>query len=159
VLLLPPIDNGCVGLPYLHNAGAYDPNGDSLAYKLVSCKGAGGLDILGYKLPSEVDSQNPGSFTINPLTGDILWENPTIQGEYNFAFIIEEYRYGVRIGYVTRDMQVNITSCNNTPPVIEVTADTCVIAGDTPEPFCSGPVMKTTTGLPFQRRVDHCFFQ
>jgi len=131
VLLLPPIDNGCVGLPYLHNAGAYDPNGDSLAYKLVSCKGAGGLDILGYKLPSEVDSQNPGSFTINPLTGDILWENPTIQGEYNFAFIIEEYRYGVRIGYVTRDMQVNITSCNNTPPVIEVTSDTCVIAGDT----------------------------
>ncbi|KAF0197588.1 MAG: hypothetical protein FD166_1891 [Bacteroidetes bacterium] len=131
VLLLPPIDNGCVGVPYLHNAGAYDPNGDSLAYKLVNCKGAGGLDILGYKLPSEVDSQNPGSFTINPLTGDILWENPTIQGEYNFAFIIEEYRYGVRIGYVTRDMQVNITSCNNTPPVIEVASDTCVIAGDT----------------------------
>ncbi|MFH1118436.1 MAG: gliding motility-associated C-terminal domain-containing protein [Bacteroidota bacterium] len=130
VLLLPPIDNGCVGLPFWHNAGAYDPDGDSLAYKLVNCKGAGGLDIIGYKLPSEVDSQNPGSFAINPLTGDILWENPTLQGEYNFAFIIEEFRNGVRIGYVTRDMQVNITTCDNTPPVITV-ADTCIIAGDT----------------------------
>ncbi|MBK6966599.1 MAG: gliding motility-associated C-terminal domain-containing protein [Bacteroidales bacterium] len=131
VLLLPPIDNGCVGIPYLHNPGAFDPNGDSLAYKLVSCKGAGGLDILGYKLPSEVDAQNPGSFTINEITGDIIWDSPTRQGEYNFAFIIEEYRSGVRIGYVTRDMQVNITSCNNNPPVITVVTDTCVIAGST----------------------------
>lgn len=130
VLLLPPIDNGCVGIPYLHNAGAYDPNGDSLAYQLVNCKGAGGLDILGYKLPSQVDTQNPGSFTINPLTGDILWDSPTRQGEYNFAFIIEEYRNGIRIGYVTRDMQVNIIACNNNPPVLTV-YDTCVIAGDT----------------------------
>ena len=131
VLLLPPIDNGCVGVPYLHNAGAYDPNGDSLAYKLVNCKGVGGLDILGFKLPNEVDTQNPGTFTINSVTGDILWESPTMQGEYNFAFIIEEYRNGIRIGYVTRDMQVNITSCNNHPPVLKTTMDTCVIAGDT----------------------------
>lgn len=131
VLLLPPIDNGCVGRSYLHNPGAFDPNGDSLAFKLVSCKGAGGLDILGYKLPSEVDTENPGTFTINELTGDIVWDKPTIQGEYNFAFIIEEYRAGVRIGYVTRDMQVNIIACDNTPPQINVVLDTCVIAGDT----------------------------
>ncbi len=131
VLLLPPIDNGCVGLPYLHNAGAYDPDGDSLSYRLVICRGAGGLDIPGYKLPNEVDTQNPGSFTINPVTGDIIWDSPTRQGEYNYAFLIEEWRNGVRIGYVTRDMQVNITACSNNPPVLNVTTDTCVIAGDT----------------------------
>lgn len=131
VLLLPPIDNGCVGIPYLHNAGAYDPNGDSLAFRLVNCKGAAGLDILGYKLPNEVDNQTPGSFTINEQNGDIVWDSPARQGEYNFAFIIEEYRNGVRIGYVTRDMQVNITSCNNNPPVLSLVQDTCVIAGDT----------------------------
>lgn len=131
VLLLPPIDNGCVGLPYLHNAGAYDPNGDSLSYRLVNCKGAGGLDIPGYELPSEVDTENPGTFTINPLSGDIYWDKPTRQGEYNFAFIIEEWRNGIRVGYVTRDMQVNISACDNNPPVLEVISDTCVIAGDT----------------------------
>jgi len=137
VLLLPPIDNGCVGLPYLHNAGAYDPNGDSLSYRLVNCKGATGLDIPGYKLPSEVDTENPGTFTINPVSGDIVWDKPTRQGEYNFAFIIEEWRNGVRIGYVTRDMQVNISACDNTPPVLDVTTDTCVIAGDTLRLFVS----------------------
>ncbi len=129
-LLIPPIDNGCIGTPYLHNPGAFDPNGDSLSYRLVTPRGAGGLNILGYELPNLVDEQNPGQFTINPLTGDILWDHPTIQGEYNFALIIEEWRNGVRIGYVTRDMQVNIISCENDPPVIGLVTDTCVIAGD-----------------------------
>lgn len=129
-LLIPPIDNGCIGSPYLHNPGAFDPNGDSLSYRLVTPRGAGGLNILGYELPNIVDQQNPGEFTINPVTGDILWDHPTIQGEYNFALIIEEWRNGVRIGYVTRDMQVNITTCENDPPVLSLITDTCVIAGD-----------------------------
>ncbi|PKP50084.1 MAG: hypothetical protein CVT94_03095 [Bacteroidetes bacterium HGW-Bacteroidetes-11] len=131
ILLIPPVDNGCVGLPFLHNPGAYDPDGDSLSFRLVNCKGAGGRDIPGYKLPNEVDLQNPGTFTINEVTGDVLWESPARQGEYNFAFLIEEWRNGVLIGYVTRDMQVNIIACNNTPPELFVTTDTCVVAGDT----------------------------
>ncbi|MBW6489633.1 MAG: gliding motility-associated C-terminal domain-containing protein [Lentimicrobium sp.] len=131
VLLIPPIDNGCVGLPFLHNPGAFDPDGDSLSFRLVNCKGAGGRDIPGYKLPNEVDLTNPGTFEINELTGDVLWDSPVQQGEYNFAFVIEEWRNGIRIGYVTRDMQVNIIACNNTPPEIFVASDTCIIAGDT----------------------------
>lgn len=130
-LLIPPIDNGCIGVLYLHNPGAYDPNGDSLSYKLVTPRGAGGLNIIGYELPNLVDDENPGDFTINPVTGDILWDNPTIQGEYNFALIIEEWRNGIRIGYVTRDMQVNIIACDNNPPEISAVTDTCIIAGQT----------------------------
>lgn len=130
-LLLPPIDNGCVGVPYLHNAGAYDPDGDSLSYKLVVCRGANGNNIPGYKFPNEVEPSDPGTFTINSQTGDIVWDSPPRQGEYNFAFIIEEWRNGIRIGYVTRDMQVNILACNNHPPILSVTTDTCVVAGDT----------------------------
>ncbi len=128
-LLLPPIDNGCIGVPFVHNPGAYDPNGDSLSFRLVTPRGAGGLNILGYELPNLVDDSNPGDFSINAVTGDIIWESPTIQGEYNIAMIIEEWRSGVRIGYVTRDMQVNIIACGNKPPQISVTSDTCVIAG------------------------------
>ncbi len=132
-LLLPPIDNGCIGSPYIHNPGAYDPNGDSLSYKLVTPRGAGGLNIIGFELPSLVDEVNPGTFTLDPVTGDILWDSPTIQGEYNFSFIIEEWRNGVRIGYVTRDMQVNIVACDNQPPIFNAVTDTCVIAGNTLE--------------------------
>ena len=30
VLLIPPIDNGAVGIKYIHNPGAFDTDGDSL---------------------------------------------------------------------------------------------------------------------------------
>jgi len=128
-LLLPPIDRGCVGNPFLHNPGAYDPDGDSLSFKLVPCRGAGGNFIPGYKLPNEVDLTHPGTFTLNQVTGDIVWDSPTMQGEYNIAFLIEEWRNGIMIGYVTRDMQISIVSCANKPPVLQLPPDTCVEAG------------------------------
>ena len=128
-LLLPPIDKGCVGNPFLHNPGAYDPDGDSLSFKLVSCRGTGGRVIPGYKLPNLVDVSHTGKFSINSVTGEILWDSPTLQGEYNISFLIEEWRNGIKIGYVTRDMQINIVSCTNKPPVIQVPKDTCVEAG------------------------------
>ena len=124
-LLLPPIDKGCVGHPFLHNPGAYDPDGDSLAYELVACRGASGLEIPGYTLP-----QSSKSFTINEFTGDIIWDSPVMQGEYNIAFLIKEYRNGQQIGFVTRDMQIIISSCDNEAPTINLPADTCVMAGE-----------------------------
>jgi len=123
-LLMPPVDKGCVGVPYLHNPGAYDSDGDSLSYQLVSCRGAMGLPIPGYTLP-----EASNSFSINSATGDIYWDSPVIIGEYNIAFLIEEWRNGQRIGYVTRDMQINIEACDNHPPVIQSLNDTCVEAG------------------------------
>ncbi len=131
-LLLPPVDEGCVNLPYFHNPGAIDPDGDSLSYKLVPCKGLNGKNIPGYRYPNEVSS-TPSTFKIDPVTGDISWENPTINGEYNIAFLIEEWRNGVRIGYVTRDMQIRIIDCQNHAPKLADLADTCVIAGETLE--------------------------
>ncbi len=124
-LLNPPIDVGCVGQPFYHNPGAYDPDGDSLSFKLVACKGAGGKDIPGYTFPKA--SQY---FRIDSLTGEIEWVNPILQGEYNVAFLTEEWRRGVMIGYVRRDMQITIVSCSHKPPVIITGNDTCVTAGD-----------------------------
>ncbi|NOY51991.1 MAG: gliding motility-associated C-terminal domain-containing protein, partial [Chlorobi bacterium] len=77
-LLNPPIDMGCVGIMFIHNPAAYDPDGDSLSYKLVNCKGAGGYDIPGYTFPMASES-----FAIDGISGDIVWKNPVIQGEYN----------------------------------------------------------------------------
>ncbi|MBE0642173.1 MAG: gliding motility-associated C-terminal domain-containing protein, partial [Bacteroidales bacterium] len=124
-LSLPPIDNGCVGIPYIHNPGAYDIDGDSLSYRLVDCKGAGGLNIPGYTLPPASTS-----FSLDPITGDLYWDAPTMQGEFNVAILIEEWRNGVFIGSVTRDMQIIIAACNQQPPVIAPLKDTCVEAGD-----------------------------
>ncbi|MEI6576676.1 MAG: gliding motility-associated C-terminal domain-containing protein [Bacteroidota bacterium] len=131
-LLLPPIDMGCTNYPYIHNPGAWDPDGDSLSYRLVDCRGAGGLPIGGYVLPNKTSGNNIPPDTvcsINPLTGEFLWNYPKINGEYNIAILIEEWRKGIRIGYVTRDMQIIIMACTNHPPVIKAPPDTCVIAG------------------------------
>jgi gliding motility-associated-like protein len=130
VLLNPPLDYGCVNKIYLHNPGAYDVDGDSISYKLVICKGAGGQPVPGYIFPHLVDEGNTGLFSIDAYNGDLIWDSPTIQGEYNVAFIIEEWRFKQRIGYVTRDLQIQVVACSNNPPEITTITDTCVNAGD-----------------------------
>ena len=124
-LLNPPLDRGCVGKLYLHNPSAYDPDGDSLSYRLVTCKGLDGYDIEGYSLP-----QASQSFDIDPLTGELRWQNPVVQGEYNVAIMVEEWRHGVKIGSVVRDMQILISYCDNDLPQIYCDDQYCLVAGE-----------------------------
>ena len=151
-LLNPPIDKGCVGKLYLHNPSAYDPDGDSLSYRLLPCKGMGGMEIPGYVYP-----QASQSFEIDPVTGELHWENPILQGEYNVAFIVEEWRHGVKIGSVIRDMQILISACDNDLPQIHCEDAYCVVAGEQlsfvvsgsdPDPYNN--VTLTASGAPFE---------
>lgn len=128
-LLNPPIDDACVNRRYEHNPGAFDVDGDSLSYELVACKGMDGEDIPGYIFP-------PG-ISINAVTGDLVWEFPTQQGEYNFAIRIYEWRrpegsdeYAL-MGYLVRDMQVTVLPCQNEPPIVQTVDEICVEVGDT----------------------------
>ncbi|MFN4122610.1 MAG: gliding motility-associated C-terminal domain-containing protein [Flavobacteriales bacterium] len=127
-LLNPPIDNACAGQVFIHNAGAFDPDGDSLSYRLVDCRGEGGLPIPGFGIP-----QATNSFSINPITGDLVWDTPPLNGvgEYNVAFAIDEWRNGQLIGSVVRDMQINVIPCTNQqPPQFSELQNICVLAGD-----------------------------
>ena len=125
-LLIPPLDRGCVNKPFYHNPGAYDIDGDSLSYRLIDCRGMGGMPIPGFELP-----ETSNIFELDELSGDLIWDSPVMQGEYNIAMLIEEWRNGVKIGSVTRDMQIIIAACNNDPPVIQTIWDTCIEAGST----------------------------
>ncbi len=155
-LSLPPIDQGCVNQPFLHNPGAYDPDGDSLSFRLVTCRGANGENIPGFQLPNQVGANVGGSFTINSSTGEILWQNPEMQGEYNIAFLIEEWRNGLKIGFITRDMQITIVTCENNAPEIKPINDTCVEAGSTLQftivatDVDSNSIKLTAAGAPFE---------
>lgn len=122
-LLNSPLDEACVGQVFVHNPGAWDVDGDSLAYELISCSGTDGLPINGYSIPSSV--------TINETTGDLIWDAPSQIGEYNYAINIKEYRNGQLIGNVVRDMQVRVNDCDNSPPIITAPTELCVEAGDT----------------------------
>ena len=125
ILLNKPLDKGAVGQVFIHNPGAYDPDGDSLAYKLTTCLGYNGVPINNYSLP-----QASHSISINEYTGDFIWDSPMKIGEYNVAILIEEWRNGVFIGQTLRDMQIDIKETQNIPPKIEDLKDTCIVAGE-----------------------------
>ena len=154
-LLNPPVDKGCVGKLYLHNPSAYDPDGDSLSYRLVHCKGTDGMEIPGYTYP-----QASHSFDIDPVTGDLRWDAPVVQGEYNVAFMVEEWRHGVKIGSVVRDMQILISHCDNELPEILCDEQYCLVAGEQLDFVISASdpdgdnVTLTASGAPFEVAVS-----
>lgn len=132
VLTLDPIDFGGLHKLFVHNPGAHDPDGDSLSYKLVTCKQAVNKDVYGFKPLSNFASDYA---TIDPYTGEFVWKTPAKAGLYNLAILIEEWRYVpkkhkyIKIGSVTRDMQIQIVDTDNNPPIITQPADVCVLAG------------------------------
>lgn len=154
-LTIPPIDRACVGARFIHNPGAFDPDGDSLAYKLVTPQQARGENVNGY-LPlndpgiSVITEEGPGPtvFSIDPLTGDFVWDAPQRAGEYNAAFIVEEWRFiedpftgegrWEILGFVTRDMQILVEDCDNERPELMIPQDTCIEAGTLLEEFIRG---------------------
>ena len=157
-LLNAPVDKGCVGKLYLHNPSAYDPDGDSLSYQLVPCRGLYGEEIPGYEYP-----QASSSFEIDPVTGELRWENPILQGEYNVAFMVEEWRGGVKIGSVVRDMQILISACDNDLPQILCDDLYCVEGGQqltfTVAAFDPNGdnVMLTASGAPFETTLSPAY--
>lgn len=134
-LLNPPIDNGCINQVYVHNPGAVDPDGDSLSYSIVACKTMGGQTIPGFVQPNLVATAS-SSLEIDERTGTLRWTTPVLQGEYNIAIRIEEWRYNpfsgdmIYVGSILRDMQIDIKECDNVnPPVIQDQDKVCVQAG------------------------------
>jgi hypothetical protein len=147
-LLVPPIDKACVGAAWYHNPGAYDVDGDSLSFELSVPKMGKGVEVIDYRDPNtkefyvrggidyntadETHSHAP-TFSINPTTGTIIWDAPGMQGEYNIAFLIKEWRRignrWILLGYVERDMQIIVEDCNNQRPELQMPADICVDAG------------------------------
>jgi len=119
----------CLNRKWLYNPAVYDPDGDSLSFALIPCKGAGCIDFTMpqvFQFPQQVGG---GSLTIDAATGTLIWDSPGIIGEYNLAILITEFRNGVRIGSVIRDMQVTVAPCNNEPPSISIVDAVCIPAG------------------------------
>lgn len=126
VLLNPPYDKAALGQVFIHNPAAYDPDGDSLSYKLTVCTKENGKPIPNYTLP-------PAShkFYVDSISGDLVWDAPTATGIYNVAMEIQEWRAGIKIGVVVRDMQIEVYESDNHPPVTSPLNDLCVEAGKT----------------------------
>jgi gliding motility-associated-like protein len=125
LLLNFPIDKAARGHIFIHNPSAFDPDGDSLSYKIAICTGQDGRPIADYSLPGYSDT-----LYVDPIVGDLIWYTPIDTGKYNVAMNIEEWRYGVKIGNITRDIQIDVYETDNNPPVNPPLYDLCIEAGD-----------------------------
>jgi gliding motility-associated-like protein len=141
VLLNAPIDLAAVGQRYIHNPNAFDADGDSLSYKMYvpqkSIGNGNGQNIV-YKHPNMVTppgsteaGASPATFSIDPVTGDLTWDAPVTKGQYNVAFVVEEWRDGILIGQIIRDMQILVEDARNDRPVMTPIPDICIEAGST----------------------------
>jgi len=140
VLTIPPVDNGAVNVRYIHNPGAFDPDGDSLSYLLDIPKQGFERNVNNYRDPASAefskkreDGSVPAFLRIDPTFGDLVWDAPGTAGQFNVAFRIIEWRKingkYEQIGYVVRDMQIIIENSNNRRPKLILPPDLCVVAG------------------------------
>jgi hypothetical protein len=156
-LLAPPIDFGCVGQVFRHNPNAYDIDGDSLSYTLIIPLQQKNSIVPDYRYPDQIGAGQDNVFTLDSITGDIVWSAPKIAGDYNIAFRVNEYRQGILISSTIRDMQILIRDmCQNQNPSIELIDEICVLAGEKVETdvFISDmdpgqKLVLTASGAPF----------
>jgi gliding motility-associated-like protein len=165
ILLQPPIDFGCVGQVFTFNPNAYDVDGDSLAYAFTIPKQEKGINVPDYRFPNEIVKGTNNNISLDARSGTFIWNSPQKAGEYNVAFLIIEYRNGIAIDTVVRDMQIRIEdNCKNRPPTLKTIDEICVIAGDTinfevaaNDPDTLQKVTLTALGGPFQQAQPASF--
>lgn len=159
ILTVPPIVDGCLQFLYLHNPGAYDPDGDSLVYSLTTPRMGTGEDVPNYENPRASDS-----FAINPQNGTLFWSKSIVPGLYNIAIKVSEFRNGLLVGFVVRDMQIRIRDCVNDVPVVTKVNNSCVVAGDSVSSIITATDNNIQTitirgyGAPFQVPIKPAFF-
>lgn len=107
----------CVNTPVTYSHGASDPDGDSLRFSLVDCRGTS-TTIVSYSSPYSGTNplQTASGTTIDPATGNITF-TPTVAMNGVLCVLVEEYRNNIKVGEIVRDIQFNVLSnCNNDPP-------------------------------------------
>jgi len=130
VFSVKPVPYVCLNQAYSYNNGGVDPNGDSIVFEVLNPLTNGGGCSTPYNCtflaasPSLSIPSNPfqtnNTFNINALTGELSF-TPTQQGSHTVAVRANEYRNGVKIGSVIRDIQVQVlgtcTGTNTTPTI------------------------------------------
>ena len=112
-----PVPFACVNQPFQFNHGATDADNDSLVYTLVDPMQTSTTPVHylpGYSATNPISSTPALQF--NNATGDIAFNPDSLHQVTVMAVLVKEYRNGVLIGSVVRDIQINVIDCNNNLP-------------------------------------------
>lgn len=144
VFLNPPILLAQKFSMFQYNPLPFDADGDSLAWLMETPLGSGGDTVTGYTIP-HADPLNP--FTLNPLTGELTWM-PDSNGHWEASFRVEEFRGGVKIGEIRRDMQIIVV--DDTTNWHNLVFDN----GSWPQDMQGNYYMNVPPGVPFNLTVN-----
>lgn len=113
-----PVPFGCVNQPVFYNHGASDADGDNLVYSLVDCMDNATTTVgyaAGYSATTPLSTTN--GITIDAATGAISF-TPSMAQVGVFCVSVQEYRNGVLIGEIVRDIQFTAVPCSNNVPTL-----------------------------------------
>ncbi|MBK7684125.1 MAG: hypothetical protein IPJ26_17460 [Bacteroidetes bacterium] len=127
VFLNPPIVMAQENVPCYYKPLPFDFDGDSIAWSLDVPLSSNGVPVAGYVLPSS-DSLVP--FNMDPLTGEITFL-PNLLGHFQVSVRVKEYRNGLQIGEITRDMQLIVVQSLNVPAVLMISSNSAPFNGKT----------------------------
>ena len=123
--LAPPVIYLPTNNIWQYNPLPYDLDGDSLVWNLTVPLAASSNppipdSVMGYEFLSDtiLYSNSSAPFSVNSLTGEITWD-PKMVGNFVASLTIQEYRNGMLIGAMNRDMQFVVVSdsSNFTPQI------------------------------------------
>ena len=115
----------CAGTPFIFDHSAFDFEGDSILYELVTpFDGATPADPIPqppatppyvnvtFAFPYSQSDMLGGTppFSIDPATG-LLTAFPTTLGQFVVGVRAKEFRNGILVGYTRRDFQLNVVPC------------------------------------------------
>jgi hypothetical protein len=112
-----PIAFECIGQNNYYNHGGFDADGDSLVYAFYNPLNGPNDPVAynpGYSVSNPITSVP--AVSIDPFSGDIFM-HPTTPEVGVIGVLILEYRNGVLIGAVMRDIQIYTIQCSNNLPV------------------------------------------
>jgi len=118
----------CYNAPFTYQFSATDVDGDSLSYAFgdgLNVNNAGGntssnppaappYPSVTYLAGFTGATPLGGGVTIDPVSGMISGTAPATTGEYVLAVYVSEWRRGVRISTIKKELQINVTNCSLT---------------------------------------------
>ncbi len=138
------------GHPISYNPTAYDLDGDSIVYEWAQPLTAVNAPITTYAtnysytspLPGTLHNPNNVPAALNPSSGQLTFLSYT-QGAFVTAYKVTEFRNGVRISEIFREMQVVIlqTGANDSPTLSQPFPNN-------PDPFVDSVYFGQTVSIP-----------
>ncbi len=123
--LVKPVVYLPVNTPWQYNPLPIDPDGDSLNWFIGTPNNALGTPIATYVDPP---SDPSNVLSMDPVSGTITW-TASVTGNWVYTIVCEEFRGGIKIGEIRRDMQVIVVPSGSLPSFSNIGTVVPIVGG------------------------------